>query len=202
MRALGGLLIIAYPLLVWLGLGVLEARWLGLVLVAGLGLRWVLGTESPPGGLLQPFALPGLAVAVLLGLAVLVNDERLLMGVPVLVSAALLLAFGRTLFGGPTLVERIARTQVPDLPAVEVRYCRGVTQLWCLFFLLNGSIALGLALAGQRQLWALYTGLVSYLLIGAVFAAEFVVRSWRFGRYEGTPVEPLFRRLFARDTRS
>ena len=45
-------------------------------------------------------------------------------------------------------------------------------------------------------MWTLYTGLVSYLLVGLLYSVEFVVRSWRFGRYGGTLVEPLFRRIF------
>ena len=55
---------------------------------------------------------------------------------------------------------------------------------------------LWLALAGDLWSWALYTGLVAYVLMGILFAVEFVVRSWRFRNYQGTVLEPLFERLF------
>lgn len=37
---------------------------------------------------------------------------------------------------------------------------------------------------------------LAYLLVALLVAIEFVVRAWRFGRYSGTLVEPLFRRWF------
>ncbi len=35
----------------------------------------------------------------------------------------------------------------------------------------------------SREWWALYTGFVSYLLVGLLFAAEYVFRKARFGRF-------------------
>ena len=81
---------------------------------------------------------------------------------------------------------------------MEVGYCRSVTLVWCAFFVFNGSVALWLALGPDPLLWALYTGMVSYLLIGLVFSIEFSVRAWRFGRHERTVVEPVFHWLFPR----
>src|SRR5580704_11915649 len=81
---------------------------------------------------------------------------------PVVVSATLLVVFGRTLFHPPTLVERFARLQKSELTPEEVRYCRRVTQLWCLFFIGNGSLAWVLAHGSSLRAWALYTGLISY----------------------------------------
>jgi uncharacterized membrane protein len=95
-------------------------------------------------------------------------------------NASLLFVFGRTLFGGETLVETFARMQHPELSAERIRHCRTVTLVWCSFFLANGCVSLWLALAGDPQLWALYTGFIAYVLMGLLFAGEFVVRSWRF----------------------
>lgn len=45
--------------------------------------------------------------------------------------------FGRSLIAGQvSLIERIARVSMPDLPAGLGRYARGLTALWCVFFLL------------------------------------------------------------------
>ena len=52
------------------------------------------------------------------------------------------------------------------------------------------------SLAASLEVWTLYTGLVSYLLIGTLFAIEFVYRHWRFRRYLGAPTDALLRRIF------
>ncbi len=99
---------------------------------------------------------------------------------PCIVSAGLLWTFGRTLVRPPPLVERFARLQKPALSAEEIVYCRHVTQVWCLFFIFNGSAALALTLYGSIKWWAFYNGFISYLLVGALFAAEYLYRHWRF----------------------
>jgi uncharacterized membrane protein len=198
-RILRGLLTAGYPLLVYAGLELLEPRSLALGLAAAVALRGVSRWRQPRWQELRRLAPPALLLLAALLASALWNDPRGLFLAPVLANGALLLAFGRTLVGGgPTLVESLARLQVPDLPADEVRYCRGVTWLWCGFFAVNGSVALLLALGGDRETWALYNGVIAYALVGLLFAVEFTVRSWRFGRYGGTLVEPLFRRLFSR----
>ena len=103
---------------------------------------------------------------------------------PSAVSLALLCSFGQTLVVPPTMVERFARLQKPTLSPKEVLYCRRVTQIWCLFFIANGFTALLLALSGTLKAWALYTGVISYGLIGTLFSAEYAYRHWRF-RPEG-----------------
>jgi uncharacterized membrane protein len=51
-----------------------------------------------------------------------------------------------------------------------------VTLAWCGFFLVNGTIAAWTALAAPLAWWTLYNGLLSYLLIAALFGAEWVAR--------------------------
>jgi uncharacterized membrane protein len=196
MKVLRGLLAVGYPFLVFGGLRVAEPRWVALGLGALFGLRAVTRWRRPTADELLRLLWPALLVGSVLAATLLTNDRRLLLLVPVLVNVALLVAFGRTLAGGPTLVETFARLQVPDLPEAEVRYCRSVTRVWCVFFAANAAVSLWLALAGDVWLWTLYTGFVAYLLIGLLFSIEFVIRARRFGRYEGTLLEPLFRRLF------
>ncbi|STZ75704.1 hypothetical protein [Bergeriella denitrificans] len=95
---------------------------------------------------------------------------------PVAVSGLMLAAFGGSLFAGQTLIERLARLQHPDLPPEGVRYTRRVTQIWCGFFIFNGTAAALLALSEQYDWWAVYTGIVSYGLMGILFAGEWVYR--------------------------
>ena len=100
-------------------------------------------------------------------------------------------------FGGSLLV--IVAVNRWGVPADEHAYCRRVTALWCAFLVANAGVIVWLALAGTRELWALYTGVVAYLLMGALFAAEFVYRHWRFRRYVGLPTDALLRRFFPPD---
>ena len=79
------------------------------------------------------------------------------------------------------MIERFARTIDPGLPARKVDHCRQATIAWCVFFGLNGTACLALALLAPLSLWALYTGGIAYALIGAMMAGEYGVRRVRFG---------------------
>lgn len=95
---------------------------------------------------------------------------------PVLVNLLMLTTFACSLRQPPSAIERLARLQTPDLPAVAIRYTYRLTQIWCLFFIVNGSIAALLALLRHYQAWALYTGLISYLLMGILLGGEWLYR--------------------------
>jgi uncharacterized membrane protein len=41
-------------------------------------------------------------------------------------------------------------------------------------------VSLALALSGNRDAWSLFTNLINYLLVGALFLGEFVYRRLRF----------------------
>lgn len=74
------------------------------------------------------------------------------------------------------MIERLARLQQPDLPAKGVLYTRRVTQVWCGFFIINGSIAFITAVWASFELWSLYNGLIAYLLMALLFAGEYLIR--------------------------
>ena len=146
---------------------------------------------------LQALATPA-AMAVLIALTALLDDRRFLLAMPVLVNAILLVGFAGSLFSETTLIERFARMQVDDLTREEVEYCRHVTGTWSVFFVVNGSIAALLALFAPLSWWALYTGLLAYVLIGVLGASEYVIRKYRFGRYGTTPIDRLLRAVLQR----
>jgi uncharacterized membrane protein len=123
-------------------------------------------------------------------------DPRALLLVPVFVNLGLLFAFGRTLRGGATIVERLARLREPALSAAQVRHCRTTTQVWCAFFAASAAVTAALAWLGELWAWTLYTGFLSYLLMALLFAAEWLVRSWRFHHLRAAWADPLLRRFF------
>lgn len=104
------------------------------------------------------------------------NDLVTLRFYPVLVSVSLLLIFAASLYLPPPIIERLARLQHPQLPPEGVVYTRKVTVVWCVFFLLNGCVALYTALYSSMEHWTLYNGLVSYVLMGMLMAVEYGVR--------------------------
>ena len=95
---------------------------------------------------------------------------------PVVVSLLMLGIFGTSLFSKQTIIERLARLQYPDLPLAGVQHTRRVTQIWCVFFIFNASIAAGLVWLDQHDWWAIYTGVVSYVLMGGLFVGEWLYR--------------------------
>lgn len=172
-RLIGLLLVLAglgYPFAVYYGMEHLSPRLFALLL-GGLWLARSLSAAQRPGN--RWTAVAALSFCLLLGL---VNQADLLRWYPVLMSAVLLGLFGASLFHGTPLVERMARLREPELPDVAVRYTRRVTAVWAGFFLANGLVAAGLTLWAPLSWWTLYTGFIAYLLMGLLFAGEWLVR--------------------------
>lgn len=63
-----------------------------------------------------------------------------------------------------------------NLPVVAISYTRRVTQIWCAFFVVNGAIAFVTAMWASEAIWSIYTGVVSYFLMGLLFGIEFLFR--------------------------
>lgn len=167
--ALVVLLTVAYPFAVAFGLGRLEPRWFALALVAVALLRAAVSRQA-----LWWAAAAGAGMLAALSLAG--QGWLPLKLYPVLVNAVLLLVFGVSLWRGPPVIERLARLAEPDLPSEGVIYTRRVTEAWCLFFVLNGAAAAVTALWMSTEAWALYNGFIAYVLIGAMFAGEWLLR--------------------------
>ncbi len=190
LAAVGVALGITYPLLLWYGLTHwpterVEALVLAtLVVGAWLRLRKV-GKELRRSVAAAPLAAIALAAA---GLAL--DDPRLVLALPALVNLAFLLTFATSLRTVP-MVERYARLVKPVLPPSEVRYCRTVTLVWCGFFVLNAATAASLAIWSSYDLWAIFTGIVSYAAMGLLFAVEYAVRTFRFGRANTVPSDAI-----------
>ena len=99
---------------------------------------------------------------------------------PVLIQLLLLVFFGRTLWQGPPLIESFVRLQFSDIPKELLDYCQQLTWLWTGFFAFNAVVCTALAVWGSDRWWALYNGLIIYLLIGLLTAGEYVYRHFRF----------------------
>lgn len=176
--ALGIAMAVAYPVFVYVGLTHLRARAVALVMLVGALAFAALRVRGQ-----HVRALLGVPIAVcaLLAVGALLDDARLVLALPVLVNAVLLATFGASLRGKTPMVERFARLQKPQLSAAEVRHCRSVTIVWCVFFVANGAIAGALAIWAPLSWWALWTGALSYVAMATLFGGEWLVRRARFG---------------------
>lgn len=174
-RLLTLLLGIATPALIYFGLQHCEPKLVGALLFALLILRhraaagrFLRGLPAGEWGLLAGLTLFSLAIFAS-------NSESLLRLYPALMTWGVAAVFARSLRHPPTVIERIARLQEPDLPPAGVAYTRRVTQIWLAFLLANGTVALATVFA-SRELWMLWNGLLSYLLMGSLFAGEWLYR--------------------------
>ena len=159
-----------YPLAVWLGHKEIEPRFLaGFLVLLGLTRLHMLRIGRAAywwtGGTLLLFIA-----------AVWSNGLVPLKLYPVLVNAVLCSIFVYSLLFPPSMIEQLARIREPDFPTPAIFYTRRVTQVWCIFFAANGTIALITALWASSAIWTLYNGLIAYLMMGLLFAGEYVVR--------------------------
>ncbi|MEP6503868.1 MAG: hypothetical protein ABJD97_11075 [Betaproteobacteria bacterium] len=162
-------------MVVYLALGHVSPRWIALLLVALALARAAVTRES--------FWLGAAALAtVLAGASFLGEQWGPLKLYPALVNLVMFGLFAMSLWRGPTVVERLARLRETHFPPAAIAYTRRVTQVWCGFFVVNGLVAVATALWASAAVWALYNGLLSYVAMGVLMGAEWLVRRRVRGR--------------------
>lgn len=173
MRWLLGLVLIVYPLLVYFGLQFASPSLVALCLLplVLLRLKWL---RHHVGG--QGILIAGVLLLLLFGYSILANQQMGIRLYPVLINLVLLVIFLLSLRFPPSAIERLARLREANLPESGVRYTRKVTWLWAGFFALNGLVAAYTSFYSSLEAWTLYNGLIAYLLMGVLGAAEWLVR--------------------------
>jgi uncharacterized membrane protein len=165
------MLTVLYPLAVYFGINYVEPWKLAGILIVLLAIKLAISYSD------KHWSRPLLTAGVLYcGFAIWSNSLVSLRFYPALVNGMMLVIFSSSLLSPPSLIERLARLQHPDLPPEGVCYTRRVTQVWCGFFIVNGVIALATALCSSFEVWSLYNGLIAYLLMGILLGGEYVVR--------------------------
>lgn len=171
-------LVITYPVIVFL-LSTHGFPWLGSTIVIAL-LIWRLRKHRYAVALIVGILATAIAAGVLLDPALVAKL------VPVGIHIGLFSVFWQSLKTTP-LIERFARLDFPDMPPEICRYVRRLTQVWAGFFAFNAVFCLILALRPDDGVWALYNGLIIYLLIAALFVGEII---WRKIRFPGLQTPP------------
>jgi uncharacterized membrane protein len=175
-------LAVAYPVLVHLA--VLWPRpwleWLALAALSALVLYPALRAR-------RPWAWVVLAACLVAsGLIVHWQGARwILLVPPIAIPLSLLIVFASSLRPGQQpLVTRFALMARGSLPPELITYTRQVTILWVVVLAGLTLSAILLTLFAAREVWSLATNFVHYLVIGAVFAGEYLFRRWRFRHLE------------------
>ena len=171
-RLLLGILLVCYPLIVYLMLDKLGPALIGMILIALLLLRSGIWYRRAPAMIWGALALAACAAGLLL-----VDDTAIVLKLyPALVNFGLLIAFSYTLWHPPSMIQRIARTTGIPFSAKTGPYTRVVTIIWCGFFIVNGIIASLIAVSGSLGVWTIYNGLISYVVMGLIIVGELIFR--------------------------
>ena len=160
---------IAYPLLWYFGREHGAFMWLA----AAMALLWSVRAAMQK---VKAQRVISLILAAFFAFLLIFRLPETMYWYPVAVNILMLTLFGSSLFAKQTIIERLARLQTPDFPPEAVRYTRTITQIWCVFFVANGTIAALLALSGSHNWWAIYTGVIAYILMGILLGGEWLYR--------------------------
>lgn len=134
--------------------------------------------------------LVGVLLAALLAAAVWSHQQMLAALPSIALNLMLAGMFGATLRHGETpLIVRIAELDQGALAPEFARYLRGLTQAWATFFAVMAGLSPVLMLYAPFEWWSLFVNVLTWPLIGMMFAAEWVVR--RVGFKDLPPHTPL-----------
>lgn len=166
-----------YPFFIYWGIQHFEPKHLGLAIACIYLFRTFMVSK-------KPLAKWG-SVASLIFFCVVIwwfNNEYLLKVLPALISIGALIVFTHSYIEPPTIPARIALKIEGELCEARVSYTNKITLIWIAFFIFNASASLCTVFWGSTKVWALYNGLISYLLIGCLFAGEYLYRTFVFER--------------------
>jgi uncharacterized membrane protein len=144
------------------------------------------------------------AIFVLLAGALVLAPQVLLFAPPVLINGALSAVFAASLSAGrQPLIGVFASLEHGTLPPDLARHARLITWCWALLLAAMAIISLALAWWAPMETWSLFVNVVSYLLIGILFAGEYFYRRLRFRHYRHASLPAMIRNvrrvnLFAR----
>ena len=172
--------LVIYPLLVYLFIDRLQP-----ILLIGIFALLAIGRLLSLPNLNKRFVSIGLIIIILFCICAIAGQQfGVLKLYPVLISLAGAIYGIYTLIVPPSAIEQIVRIMNMQVKTERAEnYLRGVTILWVGFFILNACIAAGTAVSASTGIWALYNGLISYIIIAVIFSAEYIFRAWYRKKY-------------------
>ncbi len=96
---------------------------------------------------------------------------------PAFINLALFIMFTNSIFHPPSIIETFAEAMTKTrLGEDQVSYCRKVTAMWSVFFILDLALVVYVALFRPMLDWAIVTGVINYILIAVLFLGELAYR--------------------------
>lgn len=162
-----GALIIAYPFIVFFAFKTgMAIRFIGLFLLSVVVLSFLRNKNRFLFGI-------GLFVCFLI---LCFNQDIFLKIYPVLMNAAVCAMFALSLKKTP-LITQYAQKMHKNLDKYGIKYTRNATLAWAVFMGCNTLISLATVFM-QMNIWVLYNGFISYILIGLMMISEYILRKW------------------------
>lgn len=174
LKVLSAVLLVTYPLFIYVGLKYLPLFFLAPMIMIICVIR-ITTLKTNVKEWLWVMRTVLILTIVLCGFALIMRSASWMLYYPVLVNSVMLGVFSYSLIKPPSMIERFARLQDPDLPQAAITYTRKITKIWCGFFMVNGTISM-LSTQLSIEYWTLYNGLISYVLIGALLSGEWLYR--------------------------
>ena len=95
---------------------------------------------------------------------------------PVCANLTVFLVSFTSLFAKETVIQKFAKMVDGDLSENALVYTRRLTYIWCFLTFFNFIVSL-ITVFLSEEIWALFNGCISYILIGTLFFVEYVIRS-------------------------
>lgn len=95
---------------------------------------------------------------------------------PPICNCFIFLIFFISLFTKETVIQKIARMSGEKMTDGILNYTRKVTYVWCIFTFINLIISVWTIFLPDN-IWILYNGIISYVLIGIIFGVEYIIRT-------------------------
>ncbi len=163
-----------YPFAVYIGLNNIAPSYLAIILIVLVLLRIVLVRARLEK---LPWMLPASLLGILaIGTSVITDSSLGFKLYPLAVNFSMLVVFAYSYYKPPTVIETFARLNEKNMSAPAIKYTAKVTLVWCLFFIINGLISLYTALFMTLDIWMIYNGFLSYVLMATLMLVEYLVR--------------------------
>lgn len=161
-----GIFVIAYPFMIFYALQQnIAVRFVGLILLISVAISFIRNRNKYilAGGLL------------LVSLVIFFNQELFLKLYPVLMNTSMCAIFALSLQKTPLITKFAQKMQTKPLNQSELDYTKHATFAWAIFMFVNTVISL-ITVFLSNEIWTLYNGFISYILIGTMMFAEYIIR--------------------------
>ena len=161
-----GCFIVAYPFVVFYALKQnIAVKFIGLILLAMIIFSYLRNKNK------YLFMAGSLAAFMV----IFFNQEIFLKLYPVLMNASVCSVFALSLRTTPLITQFAQKMQHKSLTKETFIYTRKATKAWAVFMFINTIVSLATVFM-SNEIWVLYNGFISYILIGTMMSMEYIIR--------------------------